>query len=116
MEHSFKIDTTQNVGIHFQLASPGERALAWCIDWMIKLSWILIIYEIFKYSIFRGEDISTIIQLVAWLPVAFYNLLSELFFNGQTAGKAICKTKVMKLDGTQPGLGNYLMRWVSGLF
>src|SRR5690242_11754684 len=107
MEHSFKIDTTQNVGILFQLASPGERALAWSIDWMIKIAWILVIIEIFKYSIFRDENMTVITFLVMLLPVAFYNILSELFFNGQSAGKAICKIKVMKLDGTQPGLGNY---------
>lgn len=113
MEHSFKIDTTQNVGILFQLASPGERALAWFIDFLIKLTWVLLIFEIFKSSFKSGNW--AIILAIAFLPIAFYNLFSELFFNGQSAGKAICKTRVMKLDGTQPGLSNYLMRWVFGL-
>jgi uncharacterized RDD family membrane protein YckC len=113
VEHSFKIDTIQNVGILFQLASPGERALAWFIDTMIKFAWILIISEIFKYSFLSGHQ--AVVVSLALIPVAFYNILSELFFNGQSAGKAICKTRVMKMDGTQPRLSNYLLRWVFGL-
>jgi uncharacterized RDD family membrane protein YckC len=113
MEHSLKIDTTQNVGITFQLASPGERALSWFIDTLIKVCWALVIIEIFKNS-FKDGNWAIIIAIIL-LPAAFYNLLSELFFNGQSAGKAICKTKVMKTDGTQAGLSNYLIRWVFGL-
>ena len=114
MDHSFKIDTTQNVGIIFMLASAGDRALAWFIDFLLKLTWILIIVEIFKYSF--NDNNTAIIGAIILLPVLFYNILCELFLNGQTIGKAVCKTRVMKLDGTQPGLSNYLMRWVFGLF
>lgn len=114
MEHSFKIDTTQNVGITFQLASPGERAMAWFIDFLIKLTWFLMIMEIFQKSM-DGKNWAVILCF-ALIPIAFYNLLCELFLNGQSAGKAICKTRVMKIDGTQAGLSNYLMRWVFGLF
>lgn len=113
MEHSFKIDTSQNVGISFQLASPGERALSWFIDFLVKVAWVLLIIEIFKNSFRDGSW--AIILAIAFLPIAFYNLLCELFLNGQTIGKSICKTRVMKLDGTQPGLSNYLLRWVFGL-
>ncbi len=113
MEHSFKIDTTQNVGILFQLASPGERALSWFIDFNLKLAWVLIVFEVFKHS--YNEDNRFVISAIAFLPIAFYNLLCELFFNGQSLGKAICKTRVMKIDGTQPALSNFLLRWVFGL-
>lgn len=113
MEHSFKIDTTQNVGITYQLASPGERALSWFIDFLVKIAWVLLILEITK-SMWKSGNWALIIALI-FLPIAFYNLLCELFLNGQTVGKAICKTRVMKIDGTQPGLSNYLLRWVFGL-
>lgn len=113
-ELSFKIDTTQNVAITFQLASAGERALAWTIDLLVKIAWILLVGEIFKFS-FKGDTI-IILLVIMLVPIAFYNLLSELFFNGQTVGKAICKTRVMRIDGRQPALSNYLLRWVFGLF
>jgi len=115
MDHSLKIDTTQNVGITFQLASPGERALAWFIDFMVKLTWALIVGEVFK-TIGRINEIWGIMLLVMLVPILFYNILCELFMNGQSIGKTIVKTRVMKVDGAQPGLGNYLIRWVFGLF
>ena len=114
MEHSFKIDTTQNVGITYQLASPGERALSWFIDFLVKIAWVLLIAEIFKSS-FKGDTIGILLVIIL-VPIAFYNLLCELFLNGQSVGKAICKTRVMKIDGTQPALSNYLLRWIFGLF
>jgi len=113
-DHSFKIDTTQNVGITFQLASAGERAMSWFIDFLVKMAWVLLIFEIFKNSL--GGNKWAAVLCLAIIPIAFYNLLCELFLNGQSVGKAICKTRVMKIDGTQPGLSNYLMRWVFGLF
>ena len=33
-------------------------------------------------------------------------------WNGQTPGKRINKTRVVKLDGSKPTLGNYLLRWM----
>ena len=32
--------------------------------------------------------------------------------NGQTPGKRIMKVKVVRLDGTSPGVGDYVMRWI----
>jgi uncharacterized RDD family membrane protein YckC len=117
VDHSLKIDTTQNVGITFQLASPGERGLSWFIDAMVKLSWILIVGEVFKTGAFLFRDGNWgLMLLIMLLPIAFYNILSELFLNGQSVGKAIVKIRVMKIDGTQAGLSNYLLRWVCGLF
>ncbi len=114
MDHSLKIDTTQNVGITFQLASPGERALSWFIDAMIKFTWILIIGEVFKTTRMFA-DLWGLMLLIMLLPILFYNILCELFMNGQSVGKAIVKTRVMKMDGGQPALSNYLMRWIFGL-
>jgi uncharacterized RDD family membrane protein YckC len=115
MDHFLKIDTTQNVGITFQLASPGERALSWFIDAMVKFTWILIVGEVFK-TMHISEGDWVIMLLIMLLPILFYNILCEIFTSGQSIGKAILKIRVMKIDGTPPGLSNYLMRWIFGLF
>ena len=52
------------------------------------------------------------VNVLLMLPVFLYHLLSEIFFNGQSIGKRQLNIKVVRLDGTSPGLGNYLMRWV----
>lgn len=44
------------------------------------------------------------------LPAMLYHLLSETFMNGQSFGKKIAGIKVVKLDGTQPNFGSYLIR------
>jgi uncharacterized RDD family membrane protein YckC len=44
------------------------------------------------------------------LPASIYHLLCETFLNGQSFGKKIIKIKVVKLDGTQPNFGSYLIR------
>jgi RDD family len=41
-----------------------------------------------------------------------YHLYMEQFFNGQSLGKKIMKIKVVKLDGSQPQFGAYLIRWI----
>ena len=52
------------------------------------------------------------ISLILSLPMLFYTLIFETLWNGQTPGKRINKTRVVKLDGSKPTLGNYLLRWM----
>ena len=42
----------------------------------------------------------------------FYTIVQESLWEGQTIGKRIMKTKVIKLDGYQAGFGDYLVRWL----
>ena len=45
-------------------------------------------------------------------PWLFFNLAFEIFMNGQSPGKQVMKTKVVRLDGTPPTIGDYLLRWI----
>jgi hypothetical protein len=55
------------------------------------------------------------VRILLYAPYIFYPLLSEIFMDGQTIGKKAVNIKVVKLDGTQPDVGNYLLRWLIGL-
>jgi hypothetical protein len=44
-----------------------------------------------------------------------YDLYMEIIFHGQSIGKKIMKIKVMMLDGTEPTIVAYLLRWVLAL-
>ena len=35
-----------------------------------------------------------------------------IFYGGQTIGKQTMKIKVARLDGSRPGIGDYLLRWI----
>lgn len=113
-----QINTTQNVNINFTAASVGERILAYGIDWIIKIAYIIVTYQLmFKLfnldEVLEGMDqwseIAT--YLIFYLPVIFYTLIFETILDGQTLGKRIMKVKVVKIDGYQASLADYVVRW-----
>jgi uncharacterized RDD family membrane protein YckC len=113
------INTTQNVNINFEAASVGERILAFFLDNLVKIAYIIVVYYIFFYylginRLMESMDkwSSASIQIFFYFPVMFYSLLLESFFEGQTIGKRLLKMKVVKIDGYQASFGDYLMRWV----
>lgn len=114
-----QINTTQNVNINFTAASVGERILAWGIDWLFKIAYIIVTYQImFKLLKFDEmvEDMDNWSQmavfLMFYLPVIFYTLLFETLLDGQTPGKRIIKIKVVKIDGYQATLADFVIRWI----
>jgi uncharacterized RDD family membrane protein YckC len=112
------INTTQNVNINFNLASFGDRMLGYLIDEIIKFAYILIIALFLSYLDFTGDmDQWSImaIYLVFFIPAIFYSLFLETLLEGQTIGKRVMKTKVVKIDGYQASFGDYLIRWVMRL-
>jgi len=112
------INTTQNVNINFNMASFGDRMLGYLIDEIIKFAYILTIALLLSYLDFTGDmDQWSImaIYIVFFIPAIFYSLFLETMLEGQTIGKRIMKTKVVKIDGYQASFGDYLIRWVMRL-
>ncbi|NNK86643.1 MAG: RDD family protein [Flavobacteriaceae bacterium] len=113
-----QINTTQNVNINFTAASVGERILAYAIDWLIKIAYIIVIYQIL-FSLLGFEKIFSeldnwsiiAIFLLFYLPVMVYTLLFEALLDGQTPGKRIMRIKVVKIDGYQASLADFVIRW-----
>ncbi|GAA4281011.1 RDD family protein [Gaetbulibacter aestuarii] len=113
-----QINTTQNVNINFTAASVGERILAYGIDWIIKFAYMIVIFYV-VFDIFNiGDQISTLdtwsqvaIIILFLLPVLFYTLSFETLLDGQTPGKRILKIQVVKIDGYQASLADYVIRW-----
>ncbi len=113
-----QINTTQNVNINFTAASVGERVLAYIIDTIIKIAYVFVVYQI----MFNLFDINTYLDdmdnwsriaiiVSFYLPVVFYSLIFEALLEGQTLGKRIMKIKVVKIDGYQASIYDYLVRW-----
>ncbi|MCK8482021.1 RDD family protein [Psychroserpens algicola] len=113
-----QINTTQNVNINFIAASIGERMLAYVIDIVIKIAYVLgfgyIVFDVFKFDdVFNDLDgwSQQAVYVIFMLPVLFYTLTLESIFEGQTLGKRIMKIKVVKIDGYQASFPDYLIRW-----
>ena len=112
-EH-IQVQTTQNVKLQYEVSAIGDRLLAYIIDYMIMLG-IAALVALVYYEAFGFETQTTrIIGIVAILmPLAFYHLLLEVFNDGQSIGKKLMKIRVIRLDGTEPTLGNYVIRWLT---
>ena len=113
--NQIQIQTTQNVALSFTPASVGDRILAHFIDWVIFIAWFLIFALLYAGlgSLLLGSKIGIVFFVVFMLlPVMLYDLIFEVFMNGQSLGKRAMSVRVLALDGTSPTLGAYLMRWI----
>ncbi|HEY8401344.1 MAG TPA: RDD family protein [Cytophagaceae bacterium] len=105
------IETAQNVTIDYNIASLGERILANIIDYLIIAVYYIFTIILFFQSANKMFD-SMWVFMLASLPPMVYQLLCEVFMNGQSFGMKAMNTKVIRLDGREASLGNYLLRWV----
>ncbi|MBI5917337.1 MAG: RDD family protein [Bacteroidetes bacterium] len=111
---SIDIRTTQNVTIEYELAALRERFFAFFIDllifWAIYfLFWILAISLVADAVTDWGIHFMLLMNLVGLM---IYHLLSEALGNGRSWGKRAVNLKVVRLDGKEPGVGDYLLRSV----
>lgn len=102
------IQTTQNVLIDYEVAGLGERIGAYLLDGVILVAYLFLL----AYINIEFQTLPTVVNVLLALPVFLYHLLCEIYFNGQSIGKRQLNIKVVRLDGTSPTLGNYLLRWI----
>ncbi len=103
---TISINTTQNISLEYDIASVGDRILATLIDYAIFGAWLILCFLVLSI---RDEVLAVVVGV---LPLFVYHLAMESLFNGQSLGKMAMKIKVMKLDGSEPTLGAYLLRWL----
>lgn len=112
------INTTQNVNINFTAASVGDRIFAQLLDILVMIAYAVVVGVLLDIT-----GLSTTIEAmdtwsvmgaygIIYSPIMFYTIVQESLWEGQTIGKRIMKTKVIKLDGYQAGFGDYLIRWL----
>ncbi len=103
------VRTTQNVFIHYPVASVGDRILAYLLDQLI-----LIVFVITMVAFYVNIQMAIVwVWLVSVaLPYLLYHLMFEIFMNGQSPGKRAMNLKVLRLNGTPATVGDYLLRWM----
>ncbi len=108
---TIEITTTQNVTIEYQLAELKDRIFAYLIDWMVISGGMMIIALFFeaalKYNIYSGGGI--LLNIVAFL---LYHFMLEVSMDGQSLGKKAMGLKVVKLNGQEASVSDYLLRTV----
>lgn len=108
-----QVSTSQHVAIDYPVAGLGERVAARLIDLgaFIVVGGLLMLLTLLGVTIQSGILIITIWSIFGALFV-FYDLICEIFMNGQSIGKRLLKIKVISLDGGQPSIGQYFIRWL----
>jgi uncharacterized RDD family membrane protein YckC len=103
------IQTTQNVLIEQDKAGVGSRILGFLVD-------ILIITAYSYATSLLLDTIGTIdskwVNLLFYFPAFFYNLYMEILNDGQSIGKKVLGIRVVRLDGSPPTIGGYILRWI----
>ena len=112
---NIEINTSQNVTIEYELAPLRDRILAFILDSIIMWGGILILFFlcILLFQPNNMEDFMGYFMYLIVLPVFFfYSLVSEIIGNGLSIGKSALKIKIVKLNGKEPQLNDFITRWV----
>ncbi len=119
--NKIKIRTSFNIELDFEPASLVKRFLAWLLDLLVQVAYLIIAFRLLNGyvkslgSSSGNHDISyniTAIQILISLPVLLYHLISEVVLNGQSIGKKLTGIKVISESGTRPSFYQFLLRWV----
>lgn len=113
--------TPFNIELEFEVAEFYKRLFAYLADFAL-----LIVYFVsMKYLYYGGFNMGTESQLKSnmgvdiltiSLPMLLYSLISELLLHGQTIGKKLMSIRVISLDGGEPELSQYILRWMFKCF
>lgn len=115
-----KIATIFNIDLEFEIAEAYKRILAYLADFTILVLFFISMKNFYYGGItvdtsylesHRGLDILTIS-----LPMLLYSLVTEVWMHGQTVGKKIFNLRVISLDGGEPSISQYVVRWMFKVF
>jgi uncharacterized RDD family membrane protein YckC len=114
---SIEIRTTQNVTIEYELASARTRMIALGIDLLVVVILYLVLFLTLLNALGAtitesGMALAVISSILPLILFLVYQLLSEVLANGQSWGKRAMGIRVVRLDGREPGLSDYLLRTV----
>jgi uncharacterized RDD family membrane protein YckC len=108
------IQTAHNVTIEYAVASVADRMLAVLIDGLVQLAYVFLLIYLFSYI--ENHHLANlpiwVFVVVIYLPIIFYEVISEILLEGQTLGKKALNIKVIQLDGSQPSISSFVIRWL----
>jgi uncharacterized RDD family membrane protein YckC len=108
-----KLDTGFNIQVEFAVTPFHKRLIAWLIDLLvcwIYIKLVSLIFHIPSFFIWTGNWHWK--EILLGFPVLFYHLICEIVMNGQSLGKKLMNIRVITAHGGQPGISQYIIRWV----
>ena len=106
------IVTGQYVRIQQTPASIWDRIVARIIDSVVIIVFLVGAFYFVSMLPSMPDNVEMAVMFIIFLPVLLYDLLWEVFNNGRSFGKFLMGLRVVKADGSIPGLGSYMLRWL----
>ncbi|MBO6524998.1 MAG: RDD family protein [Balneolaceae bacterium] len=113
------VETTQHVKLNYNPAPIGDRLIAFLIDGFTLMAFYFVAMMAFGFASSFSDSMNEfvaenqwIIYAVYMIPSFFYHLIFEISWNGKSFGKWLMGLQVVKVDGTNPSIGNYIIRWI----
>jgi uncharacterized RDD family membrane protein YckC len=113
---TYRLETPDNVELHFDLAGPGSRFCALCIDALLMACGVLGLVLLFlvvgialpgaiaEGRVLGGKSVvgwgAALVVLALSVLTSAYHAAFELFMAGQTPGKRAMKIRAISDDGT----------------
>lgn len=107
-----KLDTGFNIEVEFPISPFHRRFFALLTDMIIQIVYVWFGSRLFNALSDFNWDKHYWPIIIFLLPYIFYHLICEITMNGQSVGKMVMGIKVMTLQGGQPSLSQYLIRWL----
>lgn len=111
------VSTPFNIYLEFEIAPFFRRLLAWFLDMLVLMLYARGMKYFLDQVIYGPVEISKGVDVVVVsLPMLLYHLLMETLYQGQSLGKKAMGIRVISIEGGEPRLGQYLMRWLFRLW
>jgi uncharacterized RDD family membrane protein YckC len=107
-----KLDTGFNIEVEFSICPFHKRLFAWLLDLLVMFAYWWLGNKLLGYIFSPSWSAEDWAYVLFGLPILFYHLAFEIMWNGQSIGKKTMGIQVITLDGGQPSISQYLIRWV----
>ena len=112
-----QIATPFNIDLEFEIAEFYKRLFAYLVDFTL----LVLFFVSMKYFYYGGFNTASEYELRSHVgidiltisvPMLLYSLVAEVLLHGQTIGKKLLNIRVISLDGGEPRLSQYILRWM----
>jgi uncharacterized RDD family membrane protein YckC len=107
-----KLDTGFNIEVEFPITPFHRRLFAWIIDILVMWAYLWLFGLILSGLLGPSWAEKGWRYVLYLLPYFFYHLIMETSMNGQSVGKKAMSIRVITLEGGQPSLSQYIIRWM----
>lgn len=112
-----RIATAFNIDLEFEIAAFHKRLLAYLIDFTLLILYMICMKSLLYTALGLDPEYSMGLDMIlVTLPMLLYSFLFELLMNGQTLGKRLMAIRVISMDGGEPTMGQFMLRWITKFF